>query len=116
MFSFIEETITMNRKHLCSLSFYSYPIGVVSPAQTPTPPSAPQDQVQAPPPNGDRAPRHGGTETAAAPIGKITAIHGNSLQIAKPDGSTATINLTDKTEYRKDARPSSFPILKLAIS
>jgi len=102
MFSFIEETITMNRKHLCSLSFLFLSIGVVSPAQTPTPPSAPQDQVQAPPPNGDRAPRHGGTRDGRGTIGKITAIHGNSLQIAKPDGSTATINLTDKTEYRKD--------------
>jgi len=35
-------------------------------------------------------------------VGKITAINKGSLELAKPDGSTATVKLTDKTEYRKD--------------
>ncbi len=35
-------------------------------------------------------------------LGKITAIHKGSLELAKPDGSTATVKLTDKTEYRRD--------------
>jgi hypothetical protein len=35
-------------------------------------------------------------------LGKITAIHKGSLELAKPDGSTATVKLTEKTEYRKD--------------
>jgi hypothetical protein len=35
-------------------------------------------------------------------LGKITAIGKGSLELAKPDGSTATVKLTDKTEYHKD--------------
>jgi hypothetical protein len=35
-------------------------------------------------------------------LGKITAISKGSLELAKPDGSTATVKLTDKTEYRRD--------------
>jgi hypothetical protein len=35
-------------------------------------------------------------------LGKITAISKGSMELAKPDGSTATVKLTDKTEYRKD--------------
>jgi Domain of unknown function (DUF5666) len=35
-------------------------------------------------------------------IGKITAITKGSMELAKPDGSTATVKFTDKTEYRRD--------------
>jgi preprotein translocase subunit YajC len=35
-------------------------------------------------------------------VGKITAINKNTLELTKPDGSTATVRLTDKTEFRKD--------------
>jgi hypothetical protein len=35
-------------------------------------------------------------------FGKITAISKGSMELAKPDGSTATVKLTDKTEYRRD--------------
>jgi hypothetical protein len=35
-------------------------------------------------------------------FGKITAINNGSIALAKPDGSTATVKLTDKTEYRRD--------------
>jgi hypothetical protein len=35
-------------------------------------------------------------------LGKITAISKGSMELAKPDGSTATVKLTDKTEYRRD--------------
>ncbi len=113
MFSFIEETITMNRRHLCALSFLFLSIAVAIPAQTPAPQSAPQDQVQAPPSAGDRTQRHGGTRDGHGIVGKITAVHGNSLQIAKPDGSTATINLTDKTEYRKDRQAAQLSDFKV---
>lgn len=39
-------------------------------------------------------------------IGQITAIHNGTLQIAKPDGSTASVKLTDKTEFRRDRQPA----------
>jgi hypothetical protein len=113
MFSFTEETITMNRKHLFFLSLLFLSIGVASPAQTPDPPSAPQDQVQGPPLGGERGSRHGGATDGHGTLGKITAIHGKSLQVAKPDGSTVTINLTDKTEYRKDRQPAQLSDFKV---
>jgi hypothetical protein len=40
------------------------------------------------------------------PFGKITAIHDASIDIAKPDGSTITVRITDKTEFRKDRQPA----------
>jgi preprotein translocase subunit YajC len=102
--SFTEETIIMNRKHLYLLSFVFLSIGVASPAQAPDPEPASQDQTQGPPPGGGNS-RRGGPRDGHGTVGKITAIHGNSLQVARPDGSTVTVNLTDKTEYRKDRQP-----------
>ena len=103
----------MNRRHLYLLSFLFLSIGVASPAQTPDPQSAPQDQVQAPPPNGGRNSGRGGPRDGHGTVGKITAIHGNSLQVARPDGSSVTINLTDKTEYRKDRQPAQLSDFKV---
>ena len=37
--------------------------------------------------------------------GKITAIRGDSVEIASPDGETVTVKLTDSTEFRKDRQP-----------
>jgi len=103
----------MNRKHLFLLSFLFLSFGIASPAQTPDQPSAPQDQVQGTPPGGERGPRHGGARDGRGTIGEITAIHGNSLQVAKPDGSTVTISLTDKTEYHKDRQPAQLSDFKV---
>jgi preprotein translocase subunit YajC len=111
--SFTEETITMNQKRLYLLSFLFLSIGVATPAQTPDPQSAPQDQVQGPPPGGGRNSGRGGARDGHGTVGKITAIHGNSLQVARPDGSTITINLTDKTEYRKDRQSAQLSDFKV---
>ena len=47
--------------------------------------------------------RPGPSEGRGQPlVGKITAINKGSLELAKPDGTTATVKVTDKTEYRKD--------------
>ena len=99
----------MNRSHLYLFGFLFLSIGVATPAQTPDPQSAPQDQAQGPPPGS----HHGGARDGHGTIGKITAIHGNSLQIARPDGSSVTINLTDKTEYRKDRQPAQLSDFKV---
>ncbi|HEV8075432.1 MAG TPA: DUF5666 domain-containing protein [Candidatus Acidoferrum sp.] len=103
----------MNRKHLYLLSFLFVSIGVASPAQTPDSPSAPQNQVQSPPSGGGRGSGRGGARDAHGTLGKITAIHGNSLQLARPDGSTVTVNLTDKTEFRKDRQPAHLSDFKV---
>jgi len=99
----------MNRSYLYLFGFLFLTIGIATPAQTPDPQSAPQDQTQGPPPGS----RHGGAREGHGTIGKITAIHGNSLQIARPDGSSVTINLTDKTEYRKDRQPAQLSDFKV---
>jgi hypothetical protein len=113
MTSFTEETMPMNQKRLYLLSFLFLSIGVATPAQTPDPQSAPQDQVQDPPPGGGRNSGRGGAGDGHGTIGKITAIHGNSLQVRRPDGSTVAINLTDKTEYRKDRQPAQLSDFKV---
>jgi preprotein translocase subunit YajC len=113
MFSFTEGTITMNRQHLYLLSFLFLTIAVATPAQTPDSSSTPHDQVQAPPPGPDRGPRHGGAREGHGTVGKITSIQGKSLQVLRPDGSTATINLTDKTEYRKDRQAAQLSDFKV---
>jgi hypothetical protein len=103
----------MNQKRLYVLSFLFLSIGVASSAQTPDPQSSPQDQVQGPPPGGGRNPGRSGGGEGHGTIGKITSIRGNSLQVARPDGSTVTINLTDKTEYRKDRQPAQLSDFKV---
>ena len=103
----------MNRQHLYLLSFLFLALGVATPAQTPDSSSTPQDQVQAPPPGPDRGPRHGGAREGHGTVGEITAIQGKSLQVLRPDGSTATINLTDKTEFRKDRQPAQLSDFKV---
>jgi len=46
-------------------------------------------------------------------IGKISAINKESLQLAKPDGSTATVKLTDKTEYHRDRQNAKLTDFKV---
>jgi preprotein translocase subunit YajC len=103
----------MNQKRLYVLSFLLLSIGVASPAQTPDPQSVPQDQVQGSPPASSRNSGRGGQRDGHGTVGKITGIHGNSIQVARPDGSTVTINLTDKTEYRKDRQPAQLADFKV---
>ena len=103
----------MNCKHLYLLSFLFLLIAVASPAQSPDPQPPPQDQTQNPPSGGGRGSGRGGPRDGHGTIGKITAMNGKSLQVAKPDGSTVTVNLTDKTEYRKDRQPAQFSDFKV---
>jgi Domain of unknown function (DUF5666) len=100
----------MNRKHLYLLSFLFLIVAVASPAQTQDSPSAPQNQVQA---QGGNSGRGGGPREGHGTVGKLTAIHDNSLQVTRPDGSAVTINLTGKTEYRKDRQPAQLSDFKV---
>jgi preprotein translocase subunit YajC len=64
-----------------------------------------QGQDQATAPAGDRRQRL--NDGQGQPLfGKITAINKDSIEIAKPDGSTATVKISDKTEFRKDRQPA----------
>jgi len=46
-------------------------------------------------------------------LGKITAISKGSMELAKPDGSRATVKLTDKTEYHKDRQSAKLGDFKV---
>lgn len=46
-------------------------------------------------------------------FGKITAIHEHSLELARPDGSSATVNLSSETIVRKDRQPIKLSDLKI---
>lgn len=46
-------------------------------------------------------------------IGKITAISKGAMALAKPDGSTATVKLTDKTEYHRDRQSAKLADFKV---
>ncbi len=46
-------------------------------------------------------------------FGKITAINNGTLELAKPDGSTATVKISDKTEFRKDRQSAKLADFKV---
>jgi hypothetical protein len=46
-------------------------------------------------------------------IGKITAIKDGTLELAKPDGSSVTVKITDKTEFRKDRQNAKLSDFKV---
>ena len=46
-------------------------------------------------------------------LGKITAINKGSMELAKPDGSTGTVKLTEKTEYRRDRQSAKLGDFKV---
>jgi preprotein translocase subunit YajC len=66
-----------------------------------------QSQEQgAPPPDSQRRGPRGANDGSSQPlIGKITAIKDGAVELAKLDGTTMTVKITDKTEYRKDRQP-----------
>ena len=45
--------------------------------------------------------------------GKITAVSKGSLELAKPDGRTVAVKITDKTEYRKDRQSAKLEDFKV---
>ncbi len=79
-------------------------------AQTPASPAPVQEQG-APPAAGQWRITNDGPGQPL--LGKITAINKGSLQLAKPDGTTATVKLTDKTEYRKDRQSAKLADFKV---
>jgi len=82
----------------------------VSRAEAPA--AAPLDQEQGAPPSAGQRP--GPNDGRGRPlVGKITAIHKGSIEIAKPDGTTATVRITDKTEYHRDRQGAKLEDFKI---
>src|SRR5258708_16427926 len=70
------------------------------------------DQEQGTPPAAGQRP--GPNDGRGRPLlGKITAINKGSWELAQPDGTTVAVQLTDKTQYRKDRQGAKLADLKV---
>jgi hypothetical protein len=69
-----------------------------------------QDQG-APPSSGQRSRTNDGQGRPL--FGKITALSNGTIQLATPDGTTVTVRITDKTEFRKDRQPAALADFKV---
>jgi len=76
-------------------------------------PASSQGQQAAPPPEAGRMIQGPGDGRGLPVFGKITAIKDGALDIAKPDGSTATVKINDKTEFRKDRQNAKLADFKV---
>jgi hypothetical protein len=94
-------------KQFCRLSLLVLLFAAIGGAQAPAPG---QEQGSAPSAGLTQRPEDG---RGLPLIGKITAIHKGSMELAKPDGSTAAVKLTDKTEYRKDRQEAKLADFKV---
>ena len=73
--------------------------------------AAPAQEQAAPPAERQR---RGPDDGRGLPLlGKITAVGRGSMELAKPDGSTATVKVTDKTEYHKDRQSAKLADFKI---
>ena len=62
-----------------------------------------QEPAGPPPPDRSAGPGPRMWEGNGQPLfGKITAIHNGTLELAKPDGSSVAVKISEKTEFRKD--------------
>jgi len=101
----------MDCKRFYLLSLLFLVIAAPSPAQTPDAP--PQGQVQGASPRGSRGQGRGGPVEGRGVAGKITAINSGSIEMTKPDGTSVTVKLSDKTEFRKDRQPAKIADFKV---
>lgn len=88
-----------DEKQVCRVSLLLLLLVTMGRAQSPAAAAPGQEQ--------GAAPEAGLPQTAnggrGVPVfGKITAIGKGSMEVAKPDGGTVAVKMTDKTEYRKD--------------
>jgi len=102
--------MTTYGKQVCWLSLGFLFFGTISQAQTPAPEGPGQEQG-APAAGGQRRGQDDGPSQPL--LGKITAIKKGSLELAKMDGTTVSVKLTDKTEYRKDRQSAKLADFKL---
>lgn len=74
-------------------------------------PASSPAQKQTPPPGAGRM--QGMREGRGVLFGKITAIGNGTLELAKPDGTTAKVKITDKTQFRKDRQEAKLTDFKV---
>src|SRR5437016_440041 len=102
--------MTMQGKQLFRVGLMFLLAATAGRAQTPAPATPSQEQGAAPAAGQRRITNDGPGQPL---LGKIMAINKGSLELARPDGTTATVKLTDKTEYRKDRLSSKLADFKV---
>jgi preprotein translocase subunit YajC len=81
------------------------------PARSQDPASSPA-QESSPPAGSGRM--QGPREGRGQPLfGKIAAMNNGTVEVARPDGTTATVKITDKTEFRKDRQEAKLADFKV---
>jgi hypothetical protein len=73
--------------------------------------SSPAQDQGVPPSSGQRSRPNDGQGRPL--FGKITALSNGTMQLATPDGTTVTVRITDKTEFRKDRQPAALADFKV---
>jgi hypothetical protein len=102
----------MFMKSFFRLSLLLAVVGVFALTMLAQDPATPPAQEATPPSGAGRM--QGPREGRGQPLfGKITAISNGTLELAKPDGTTATVKITDKTEFRKDRQEAKVADFKV---
>src|SRR5438876_1807881 len=104
-------TVTIQEKSFLRAGLILLLAAAACQAQTPAPAAAPSQELGAPRPAGQWRITNDGPGQPL--LGKITAINKGSLELARPDGTTAKVKLTDKTEYRKDRQSAKLADFKV---
>ena len=102
--------MTMHGKQFLRVSLMVLLAAIASRAQAPAPAASVQEQGTPPASGQWRVTTDGPGQPL---LGKITAINKGSLELTKPDGTTATVKFTDKTEYRKDRQSAKLADFKV---
>ena len=100
----------MHGKQFYRLSLLFLLVATTGQAQEPVSASPSQEQG-APPAAGQRRGPNDGQGQGL--FGKIAAVNKGSLELAKPDGTTVAVKITDKTEYRKDRQAAKLEDFKV---
>jgi hypothetical protein len=94
-------------KEVLYLSLLVFCAAALGPARVPALGGAAQDQGAEP--NARLTQRFGEGQGL---FGRITAINKGSIELTKPDGTSVTVKITDKTEYRKDRQEAKLADFK----
>jgi hypothetical protein len=100
-------------KHFFRLSLVFLLFSTINLAQVPPTAAPAQDQGTSPAGGQRRGPNE---RRGPGVFGKITAINKDSIELSKPDGTSETVKLTDKTEYNKDRQAAKLEDFKVGDS
>ncbi len=102
----------MKQSFLWNLSLWALGLLLAAAPVIAQQPASSPGQEAAPPPGAGSMQRP--DEGRGRPVfGKITAIKEGALELARPDGTTVSVKITDKTEYRKDRQSAKLSDFKV---